>query len=434
MRIAVIGAGIAGLASAWLLSRAHEVTLYEANDYLGGHTHTHDIEFEGARYAIDTGFIVYNETHYPLLTRLFRELDVTSQSTSMSFSVQDAASGIEYNTAALPALFCQWRNLASPRFHGMLADILRFYREAPDLLAADADAEGPTLDAYLRENRYGETFRNLHLIPMASALWSASPNEILPFPMRYLIRFMANHQMLQVRARPTWRVVRGGSKTYVQALQRTWRVRERTGCAARMVWRDGAGVEVTSAAGRERYDHVVLACHGDEALSLLADADVREREVLGAIRYRDNEVVLHTDASLLPRRRRAWAAWNAYVPVRRDLPCTVSYCMNILQGIRSSTPFVVSLNRGHEIDPEKILRRMRYQHPQYDHAAVAAQRRKNEIQGIRRTWFAGAYWGFGFHEDGLRSAVEVASRLGVEFAADRPNEVSLSSCLEGCPA
>lgn len=406
MRIAIVGSGIAGLASAWLLSRRHEVTLFEANDYFGGHTHTHDIERHGRHYAIDTGFIVHNLRHYPLLTRLFDELGVVSQPTTMSFSVHNDASGLEYNATTLDTLFCQRRNLLSPRFIGMVRDLLRFYREAPALL--EFVGEGPTLDDWLAQHRYGAAFRDEHLVAMASALWSSPSAQILSFPARYLAQFMANHQMLQVRERPEWRVVRGGSVSYVQALRARWNVREQLNCPVRAVRRDAEGIELYVDTGMLRFDQIVLACHSDQALVLLADADERERAILGAMRYQANDTVLHTDATLLPTRRKAWAAWNAFIPRDPSEACTVSYCMNLLQGVDSPEPFVVTLNRSHAIDPAKILRCMRYRHPVYDHAAVAAQQRKPEIQGRRHTWFAGAYWGWGFHEDGMRSAVAVA--------------------------
>lgn len=413
MRIAVVGSGIAGLASAWLLSRAHEVVLYEADDRLGGHTDTHEVDVGGVRCTVDTGFIVHNRRHYPLLARLFDELGVATRATTMSFSVQNEASGLEYNATSLDGLFCQRRNLASPRFLGMLRDLLRFYREAPALLEG-GDAAGPTLGAYLEAHRYGTAFRDDHLVPMASALWSAPPDRILEFPAAYLARFMANHEMLQVAGRPQWRTVEGGSSAYVRALRARWNVQVRLRSPVRAVARDDTGATVDAAGGRERYDHLVLACHSDQALALLADADAREREVLGAIPYQDNEVVLHTDARLLPARRKAWAAWNAFVPAAPGAPCTVSYCMNLLQGIASPEPLVVTLNRSAAIDPARVLRRRSYAHPVYTPASVAARARKGEIQGHRRTWFAGAYWGWGFHEDGMRSAVDVARGLGVE--------------------
>lgn len=415
MRIAVIGSGIAGLASAWLLSQAHEVVLFEANDYLGGHTHTHDITLGGRAYAVDTGFIVHNPDHYPLLTRLFQALDVATQPTTMSFSVHNGRSGLEYNATSLDALFCQRRNLVSPRFLGMVRDLFRFYRQAPELL--QGEGPGPGLGEWLQVNGYGEAFRDDHLVPMASALWSSPPEQILQFPARYLVQFMANHQMLQVSGRPQWRVVRGGSARYVDALRARWQVQERLACPVQAVHRDADGVRVDSAAGSERFDQVVLACHSDQALGLLADASGDEQAVLGAIGYQPNEVVLHTDASLLPRQRKAWAAWNAFVPGTAEAPCTVSYCMNLLQGIDAPEPLVVTLNRSEAIDPARVLRRLNYHHPVYTPQSVAAQQQRGWIQGVNRTWFAGAYWGWGFHEDGMRSAVEVASALGVDWPA-----------------
>jgi uncharacterized protein len=417
MRIAVVGSGIAGLASAWLLSRAHEgheVVLFEANDYIGGHTHTHDIELEGRRYAVDTGFIVHNRQHYPLLTQLFDELGVATEPTTMSFSVRNEASGLEYNATNLDALFCQRRNLVSPRFWGMIRDLFRFYREAPALL--DTAGEGPTLGDYLDAHRYGAAFRDEHLVPMASALWSSPSAKILQFPAKYLLQFMANHHMLQVADRPQWRVVKGGSNAYVDALRARWRVEARTCMPVLGVVRDDAGVRIETHHGEERFDRLVLACHSDQALAILGEnASEAERSILGAMTYQSNDTVLHTDVRLLPSRRKAWAAWNATIPRDPADVCTVSYCMNLLQGIVSPHTFIVTLNRTDAIAPENILRRMHYRHPEYSHASVAAQARRPEIQGQRCTWFAGAYWGWGFHEDGIRSAVEMAASMGVRW-------------------
>lgn len=413
MRIAVVGSGISGLASAWLLSREHAVTLFEAQDYLGGHTHTHEVELDGVHHAVDSGFIVYNETHYPLLTALLGQLGVRSQPTTMSFSVHSAASGLEYNATSIDGLFCQRRNLASPRFWGMLRDLRRFYREAPALLAEPSP--GPTLREYLEGHGYGAAFRDEHLVPMASALWSSPAEAILAFPAQYLVRFMSNHHMLRLSGRPQWRVITGGSASYVRALRARWNVKERPGCPVLSVRRASAAVEVRTRTGIEHFDRVVMAAHADQSLALLSDATERERDVLGAIPYQVNETVLHTDAALLPVNRKAWAAWNAHIPRTSLEACTVSYCMNILQGLKTAQPLIVTLNRTHAIDPEKVLRRMTYEHPVYTHETIGAQRRRAEIQGSRRTWFAGAYWGWGFHEDGLRSAVNVALALGVKW-------------------
>lgn len=425
MRIAVIGSGIAGLASAWWLQRDHEVTLMEANDYLGGHTHTHRVEIDGQVLSVDTGFIVFNPRHYPLLTALFHELGVASQPTTMSFSVHSERSGVEYNATTLDTLFCQRRNLVSPRFWGMLADLRRFYRDAPALL--EGDGEGPSLDEYVRSRGYGEAFVEEHLFPMASALWSAPAAAIGAFPARYMVQFMANHQMLQFNARAPWRVVAGGSARYVEAMRRQWRVETRLSCPVRRIERLPEGVRVHGIADSEVFDEVVLACHSDQALALLGDdAGACEREVLSAIRYQPNEVVLHTDERLLPRHRKAWAAWNAHIPRDPAQACTVSYCMNQLQGLPTRTPLIVTLNRTEAIDPSRVLRRLQYAHPAHDAAMVRAQRRWEEIQGRRRTWFAGAYWGWGFHEDGIRSARRVVDAMAMrgEYLAAPPREVA----------
>lgn len=413
MRVAVVGSGIAGLGAAWLLSRRHEVVLFEREARLGGHTHTHAVERGGRVYHVDSGFIVFNPMNYPLLCRLFAELGIGSQPTTMSFSVQDARNGLEYNSTNFDGLFCQRRNLLWPRFWRMVREILRFYREAPALL--DLPGDGPMLGDYLAANGYSAMFAEDHLVPMASALWSSPSASILRFPAKYLVRFMANHRMLQVEGRPEWRVVRGGSSRYVEAMQARWNVQVRPATPVQGVRRLADAVEIDSPTGSERFDHVVLACHSDQALRLLRDADEREQDILGAIACQANETVLHTDARLLPRRRKAWAAWNAHVPAAPGAACTVSYCMNLLQSIDSPEPFVVTLGRGNEIDPAKVVARMVYHHPVYTHASVAAQARRGEINGRRRTWYCGAWWGFGFHEDGLRSAVDVARGLGAPW-------------------
>jgi uncharacterized protein len=413
MKIAIVGSGIAGLGAAWLLSRHHEVVVFEGQDRLGGHTHTHRAIQQGREYSIDTGFIVFNPENYPLLTRMFDELGVPTQPTTMGFSVHDGASGLEYNATNLNAMFCQRRNLLSPAFLRMVGEILRFYRECPSLL--DEAGDGPTLGDYLSSNGYSQLFVHDHLVPMACALWSSPSGRILDFPAKYLVRFMANHRMLQVEGRPGWRVVSGGSSTYIGALESNWQAAVRLGSPVRSIRRDADAVVLSTPDGEESFDQVVLACHADDALGLLSDPSTDEASVLGAMRFQDNDTVLHTDARVLPRRRAAWAAWNAYVPAAPGAQCTVSYCMNLLQSIESPDPFIVSLNRTQDIDPGRILARMNYRHPVYDHASVGAQGRRADINGVRRTWFAGAYWGFGFHEDGLRSGVDVARALGASW-------------------
>ena len=413
MKIAIVGSGIAGLGAAWLLSREHEVVLFESQDRLGGHTHTHQVSRFGSQYSIDTGFIVFNSENYPHLTRMFDQLGVESQATTMGFSVHDGGSGLEYNATNLNAMFCQRSNLLSPRFLRMVREILRFYRECPALL--DDPGDGPTLGDYLAANGYSKLFVDDHLVPMACALWSSPSRRIVDFPAKYLVRFMANHRMLQVQGRPDWRVVTGGSSSYITALQSQWRATVRLETRVEALRRTDDGVVLSTPAGDESFDQVVLACHADDALALLSDPSDAEGSVLGAMGFQDNDTVLHTDARVLPKRRAAWAAWNAYVPADPAAHCTVSYCMNLLQSIESPEPFIVTLNRSADIDPSKVIARMNYRHPVYDHASVAAQARRQEINGVRRTWYAGAYWGFGFHEDGFRSSVEVATALGVRW-------------------
>ncbi len=427
MRIAVIGAGIAGLGAAWLLGRTHEVVVFEKEVRVGGHTHTHAVEQAGKQYAIDTGFIVFNPANYPLLTRMFAELGVATQPTTMSFSVKNEHTGLEYNATNLNAMFCQRRNLVRPAFLRMVREILRFYRESPALLGVAGP--GPTIAEYLAANGYGPLFIADHLLPMASALWSAPQSEVGQFPAKYLVQFMANHRMLDANNRPEWRVVTGGSSRYLDKLVPALRAEVRVDAGVTRVERSASGVRVSSAAGDERFDQVVFACHSDQALALLGDATPVERDVLAAIGFQRNDTVLHTDASLLPRNPKAWAAWNV-LRLRGSLAdqaesvrtrseptpaCTVSYCMNLLQGLRSPEPFVVTLNATARIDPEKIIARMDYAHPIYTHAAVAAQQRWADINGVNRSWYCGAWWGWGFHEDGLRSGVRVAEALGVSW-------------------
>ncbi len=415
MRIAVIGSGIAGLASAWLLSREHEVVLFEADSRLGGHTDSHDVEIDGKSLVVDSGFIVFNEKHYPLLTRLFAELGVASQPTTMSFSVHDEASGIQYNAGNLRGLFCQPANLLSPRFLGMLADLRRFYRDAPAVL--DLPSPGPSLGEYLAANGYSDAFRDLHLVPMASALWSSPTARILDFPITHLVRFMANHSMMQLSGRPEWRVVCGGSRSYIEAFKRDWNVQVRLDSPVRSVraQQQSTMISVATDAGVESFDRVVLACHADDALCLLADATDTQRDVLSAFEFQNNDTILHTDARLLPPNRGAWAAWNVHVPAQPGSDCTVDYWMNALQTLQTRDPLVVSLNRRADIDPSRILRERNYRHPVQSAASVEAQSRKAEIQGVDGICFAGAWWGHGFHEDGLRSAVDAAAQLGVSW-------------------
>ena len=413
MRIAVVGSGIAGLSSAWLLGKQHEVTLFEADNRLGGHTDTHTVRTDSGEWHVDSGFIVCNRPHYPLLFRMFDQLGVATQPTVMTFSAQDEARAREYNAGSLAGLLFQPRNLVAAWFWRMLADIARFYREAPRLLER-SDA-GPTLGEFLDAGGYSDVFREQHLIPMASALWSTPTARVPEFPARYLAQFMANHSMLQITGRPAWLAVAGGSSRYIEAIRRAWRVEERVGDGVRSIRRVEGRVHVISDSGESTFDHIVLACHADQALDLLGDPSATEHAVLGAFEFQQNETVLHTDTRVLPRNRKLWAAWNAHIPCDPATAASVSYCMNILQSLTAPETFCVTLNRSDAVDPAKVLAKRSYAHPLYTHASVMAQARRAEIQNVNATSFAGAYWGWGFHEDGIRSAVDVARGLGVEW-------------------
>jgi predicted NAD/FAD-binding protein len=411
MRIAIIGSGISGMVAAYLLAREHEIAVFEANDYIGGHTHTVAAEQEGTTYAVDTGFIVFNHRTYPNFVTLLNRLGVASQPSSMSFSVTCGKTGLEYNGTSLNTLFAQRRNLLRPSFYRMLRDILRFHAAAPALLQNGASAE--TLGDYLTTRRYSRAFIDHYVIPMGAAIWSADPQQMSHFPARYFVQFFHNHGMLRVNGRPQWRVVQGGSARYVEALTRPYRHRIRLQCPVRSVTRSPDRVEVTLRSGEhERFDHVVIAAHSDQALALLADPTDAEREILGAFAYQANDVILHTDTTLLPRQRRAWASWNYYIPHEGHGRVAITYNMNILQSLSAPRPFCVTLNRGEAIDPTRIIQRMTYHHPIYTTQAVAAQAHHRRLNGINRTSFCGAYWGYGFHEDGVNSALAVCQTFG----------------------
>lgn len=416
MKIAVVGSGISGLVAAHYLSRRHEVSLFEAEGRLGGHTHTVDVEVPSGKYAVDTGFIVFNDRTYPNFIKLMKDLGVAAQPSDMSFSVKVEASGLEYNGTDMNRLFSQRGNLFRPSFYRMILDILRFNREAPALLDR-ADAEDLTLGAYLAENRYSREFVNHYIVPMGSAVWSASVKQMELFPAAYFVRFFKNHGFLSVGDRPQWRAIRGGSRSYIDGMIAPFKERVRLNSPVRSVRRDGAdGVTLNVAGAEARFDHVVLAGHSDQALRMLSDADGTESELLAAFAYQENTTVLHMDTSLLPARRRAWASWNYLVPRDAGERVAVTYVMNILQSLSAPETFCVSLNLEDRIDPAKVIQRMTYHHPVYTARAVAAQARWGEISGRNRAHFCGAYWGFGFHEDGVKSALRVCDSLGVKVA------------------
>jgi len=417
MKIAIIGTGIAGNVIAHHLHREHDITVFEAGSHVGGHTHTHEVTLAGETHAIDTGFIVFNDWTYPNFIELLTELGVESQSSHMSFSVRVEQSGLEYNGTSLNSLFAQRRNLFRPSFHRMIRDILRFNRESLVLLAGEEEI---TLGGYLDAQNYSREFIDHYLIPMGAAIWSTDPTRMLGFPARYFVRFLHNHGMLSVNERPQWRVIRGGSARYVERLTAPFKHCIRLNTPVEFVRRLPDRV-IVKARGQdaERFDQVFLACHSDQALSLLADASALEREVLGAIPYQENEVVLHTDTRLLPRRRLAWAAWNYHVPHEPDDKVALTYNMNILQGLEARETFCVTLNRTAQIDPARIVKRLNYHHPLYTPAAVAAQARQSEVNGANRTYFCGAYWRYGFHEDGVVSALNALKHFERSAYAQR---------------
>lgn len=411
MKIAIIGSGISGLTSAYLLNRSHEITLFEASDWIGGHTHTVQVTVNGQRHAVDTGFIVFNDWTYPNFIRLLGELGVRFKPTEMSFSVRDPDSGLEYNGNTLNSLFSQRSNLLSPGFWGMLRDILRFNREAQRDLAEQRIAEHTTLGDYLRSNGYGKRFTEHYIVPMGAAIWSMSLDDMLNFPLQLFVRFFKNHGLLSVSNRPQWQVIEGGSSAYIAPLTASFSERIRLNCPVHRVERDEHGVTVHSKAGIERYDKVIFACHSDQALQLLAKPSSVEQSILGALTYAENDVVLHTDTRLLPDRKLTWASWNFRLGARGQ-QAAVTYNMNILQGLQSDATLCVSLNQRAQIDPLKVLAQYTYAHPQYSLAAVAAQARWEELDGAQHTWYCGAYWANGFHEDGVVSALRVARSLG----------------------
>lgn len=408
-RIAVIGTGISGMSAAWLLSQRHDVTVYEQDGRLGGHSNTVEARTADGVVPVDTGFIVYNEKTYPNLTALFAHFDVPSHASDMSFAVSLEDGELEYSGTSLNGLFAQRSNVFRPRFWSMLGDLWRFYREAPrDLSSLD---DRSSLKQYLDAGYYGEVFRSDHLLPMAAAIWSASPSLMLQYPAASFIRFHDNHGLLQLRNRPQWRTVVGGSRTYVDALTQRFRDGIRLARGVTAIRRKENGVEVRDCGGHaDHFDDVIIATHADQALALLQQPTAEERSLLGAFRYSENRAVLHSDPVLMPQRKAAWASWN-YIGGRgsTDNP-TVTYWMNALQQLPTAQNLFVTLNPL--TDPKQVLHQEHYDHPIFDAAAMSAQRRLWSLQGRDRVWFCGSYFGAGFHEDGLQSGLAVAEALG----------------------
>ena len=402
MRVAVIGGGIAGMAAAHVAQRFAEVTLFEASGSLGGHTDTHNLFVDGRTYAVDSGFIVFNRRNYPGFSAWLDELGVRSRHTSMSFGV--SVGGVEYGTTDLAALFCQRRNLVSSTFLAMLRDIRRFHREA----ARVGQDDERTLAQFLAQEGFSETFGERHLLPMCAAIWSLPPHRARCAPVSHVAHFMANHGLLQLRDRPQWETVEGGSDAYVRAFAERFQGRMRTAEPVRRIERDDEGATVHSDASRDRFEHVILACHADDALRLLTPTAI-ERDVVGAFRFQPNRAVVHSDVSAMPHCRGAWSSWNVHAD---DGGMEFTYWMNRLQGIDAPQPFFVTLNPQRE--PEPVWAERHYRHPVFTLATQGAQRRRAELQGANRTFWCGAWWGWGFHEDGFVSGVEAANALAAE--------------------
>ena len=418
MRIAIVGTGISGLVAAHLLHREHEIVVYEAGERVGGHANTVRVDTEEETHWIDTGFIVFNDRNYPNFERLLEELGVAVQPSHMSFSVSDGRGGFEY--AGTPrGLFARPSHLVSPSFLGMLSEWRRFNREARALIGMNGTA--PSLGRWLEERGFSRHFVERLIVPQASAVWSADPEQMWSFPASFMAEFFENHGMYSLRDRPRWRTVAGGSVRYVEAIAAPWRDRIRLRAPVRRIERLPGRVRIEAdGCESEDFDEVVIATHSDQALAMLADPSEAEREILGAIPYQRNEAVLHTDTSLLPRRRAAWSSWNFHLTEAPPGRTTVTYWMNNLQRLRAEREFLVTLNRSEEIDPEKVLHRVSYDHPVYTAEGVAAQARHAEISGAGRTHYCGAYWGWGFHEDGVVSALRACARIGSSAVLAEP--------------
>lgn len=436
-KIAIVGSGIAGMSAAWLLSQHHDIAVYEQNAYVGGHSNTTDIDLGGESIPVDTGFIVYNPVNYPNLVALFELLGVPSKLSDMSFSASLNDGSLEYAGTDLRGLLAQPLNLFRPRFIRMMRDLFRFYKHAPKLVGNQSLRDVP-LRAFLSTHGYSEAFIYDHLMPMGAAIWSSSVQQMLDFPTLAFLRFFENHGLVQLQDRPEWRTVDGGSREYVKRLTAPFADKIRTNQSVVQIERnDGMQTVISSDGSRESYDHVALACHADEALQLLSEPTAEEQSVLGNIRYQSNRAVLHTDTNLLPRRKAAWASWN-YLGTgkdRRDQLLCVTYLMNRLQDLPTEMPVMVTLNPCREIAPEKIIDTFDYEHPLFNIAAIQSQPKLWGLQGKQNTWFCGAYFGSGFHEDGVQAGLAVAELLG---GVKRPWTVENPStrvglCAEGLP-
>lgn len=415
-KIAIIGTGISGLTSAYLLNQKHEVTLFEKNSYVGGHTATIDVTLNNKNYAIDTGFIVFNEKTYPRFLKLLEQLDITPQKTEMSFSVHNDQSGMEYNGHTLATLFAQKRNMFKPQFWLFLREILRFNKLCKALYASDNIPLSLTLGDFLQQEHFSEYFCQHYILPMGAAIWSTSLPEMRQFELRFFVRFFQHHGLLNVSDRPQWYVIPGGSREYVAPLTKSFKDKIHLNTNINQVTRHAGKVSIHFADGStEEFDEVVFACHSDQALALLGDASEQEQQVLGDIPYQNNQVVLHTDTKLLPKRKAAWASWNYLLDGTSNKPATVTYNMNILQGLNNAPTFCVTLNQTERINPGNIIQSFNYAHPVFNKKSMQAQKQRPTICGVNHTHFVGAYWYNGFHEDGVHSATDVAERFGIQL-------------------
>lgn len=414
-KIAIIGSGISGLTCGHLLNQKHDITLFEARDRLGGHTHTFKVQDKHHHWQVDTGFIVFNDRTYPNFRRLMAQLQVPSKPTEMSFSVQCPNSGLEYNGHNLDTLFAQRSNLIKLSFWKLIFEIVRFNKLCKGLAHKDDLDTQLTLGHFLAQHDFKQSFSEQYLLPMGAAIWSASISEMHEFPVAFFIRFFNHHGLLNITDRPQWYVIEGGSKQYIEPLTKSFKDKIRLATPIQSVSRNKEGVLITDHSGnQQQFDEVIFACHSDQALKLLADAEPLEQELLSKITYKDNDVVLHRDTSLMPTRRKAWAAWNYRLTQEQDKAAQVSYNMNILQGFADHAPdFIVTLNQSDRIDDSKVIERFTYAHPQFTLPAIQAQAQRDEICGQNHTHFCGAYWYNGFHEDGVRSALDVCKRFGV---------------------
>ena len=412
MKIAIVGSGVSGMVAAYLLHSDHDIEVFEANDYIGGHTHTINVRRDNKSYAVDTGFIVFNKVTYPNFCKIMDRLGVDSQPTEMTFSVKCERTGLEYSPHSLNTWFIQRKNVFSGSFYRMIFDILRFRREIDHLSTGNEEIE---IGRYLKQKDYSERFIQHFVIPLGSSLWSADPVRFQEFPLRTFARFFKNHGFLEIKNPFQWLVIKGGSQKYIDKLTAGYRDRIRLSCTVKSVRRSRECVELEFNGQKKCFDHVVIATHSDQALAMLSDPSPTEKEILGAIPYQKNLTILHTDTSLLPLHRKIWSSWNYLIPKTETGSAVLTYDMNILQSISSSDEFCVTLNRPDEIDTDKWIGQFDYHHPVFDKKAPTAQKRHKEISGVNRTHYCGAYWGYGFHEDGVSSALAACKYFGTSL-------------------